>query len=126
MGSMASEITSITILYSTVIQAQIKENGKAPRHWPLCGEFTGTGDFPAQRASNAEYVSIRWRHHDICTDHAELHQSVSGHSFYLFSQVAWDRFQQNERGRHACMEYVANNYHAGLCAYCRQTKMVRE
>ena len=23
------------------IQAQSKENIKAPRHWPLCGEFTG-------------------------------------------------------------------------------------
>ena len=23
------------------IQVQIKENIKAPRHWPLCGEFTG-------------------------------------------------------------------------------------
>ena len=23
------------------IQAQIKENIKAPRHWPLCGDFTG-------------------------------------------------------------------------------------
>ena len=23
------------------IKAQIKENIKAPRHWPLCGEFTG-------------------------------------------------------------------------------------
>ena len=23
------------------IQAQINENIKAPRHWPLCGEFTG-------------------------------------------------------------------------------------
>ena len=22
------------------IQAQIKENIKAPRHWPLCGQFT--------------------------------------------------------------------------------------
>ena len=28
------------------IQAQIKENIKAPCHWPLCGEFTGTGEFP--------------------------------------------------------------------------------
>ena len=25
------------------IQTQIKENIKAPRHWPLCGEVTGTG-----------------------------------------------------------------------------------
>ena len=23
------------------IRAQIKENIKAPRYWPLCGEFTG-------------------------------------------------------------------------------------
>ena len=45
------------------IQTQIKENIKAPRHWPFCGEFTGTGEFPAQKASYAEYVSIWWRHH---------------------------------------------------------------
>ena len=44
------------------IQAQIKENIKAPRHWPLYGEFTD--EFPAQMASNAENVSIWWRHHE--------------------------------------------------------------
>ena len=44
------------------IQTQMKENIKAPRHWPLCGEFTGTGEFPAQRDSNAENVSIWWHH----------------------------------------------------------------
>ena len=47
------------------IQTQIKENIKAPRHWPLCGEFTGTGEFPAQRASYADNVSIWWRHHEF-------------------------------------------------------------
>ena len=47
------------------IQTQIKENFKASRHWPLCGEFTGTGKFPAQMASNAENVSIWWRHHVV-------------------------------------------------------------
>ena len=46
------------------IQVQIKENIKAPRRWPLCGEFTGTGEFSAQRASNAENGSIWWRHLD--------------------------------------------------------------
>ena len=31
----------------------------------LCaGKSPGTGEFPAQRASNAENVSIWWRHHD--------------------------------------------------------------
>ena len=43
------------------IQTQIKENIKAARHWPSCG----TGEFPAQMASNEENVSIWWRHHGI-------------------------------------------------------------
>ena len=31
----------------------------------LCaGNSPGTGEFPAQRASNAENISIWWRHHD--------------------------------------------------------------
>ena len=29
------------LLFQPFIQKQIKENIKAPRHWPLCGEFTG-------------------------------------------------------------------------------------
>ena len=28
------------------IQAQLKENIKSPRHWPLCGEFTGNRLIP--------------------------------------------------------------------------------
>ena len=36
----------------------------------LCaGNSAGTGEFPAQRASNAENVSIWWRHHDISMYH---------------------------------------------------------
>ena len=62
MTTMASQITS-RLFTQPFIQTQIKENIKAPRHWPLCGEFTGTGDFPTQRASYAENVSIWWRHH---------------------------------------------------------------
>ena len=41
MGAMASQMASLSIVYSTFIQAQIKENIKAPRRWPMCGEFTG-------------------------------------------------------------------------------------
>ena len=40
---------------------------KAPCYWLLCGEFTDDRWFPGQNASNAEYVSIRWRHHvSVC------------------------------------------------------------
>ena len=40
MSAMASQITGVSIVYPTVFQAQIKENIKALRHWPLWGEFT--------------------------------------------------------------------------------------
>ena len=40
MDTMASQITSLTIVYLTY-QAQIEETIKAPRHWLLWGEFTG-------------------------------------------------------------------------------------
>ena len=39
MSTVESQTTSLFI--QSFIQAQIKENIKAPRHWPLWGEFTG-------------------------------------------------------------------------------------
>ena len=47
------------------IQAQIKKNIKAPRHWLCAGNSPVTGEFPAQMALNAENVSIWWRNHGI-------------------------------------------------------------
>ena len=62
MGAIASRVFT-----QSFIQTQIKENIKAPRHWPLRGEFTGDGcgEFPAQIASYTENVSIWWRHHGV-------------------------------------------------------------
>ena len=48
---------------------------KAPRHWPLCGEFTG---FPAQMTNNAENVSIWWRHHVIVATLCYCYHKMSG------------------------------------------------
>ena len=61
MDAMASQITKLTIVYSTVIQVQIKENIKATGLW--AGNSPGTDELPAQMASNAENFSIWWRHH---------------------------------------------------------------
>ena len=52
-------------LLNSLFRHRSKENTKAPCHWPLCGEFTGNGEFPAQRASYVEKFSIWWRHHII-------------------------------------------------------------
>ena len=58
MSAMASQITSLAIVYST-----IKKTSKF-RVTGLCaGNSPGTGEFPAQKASNAENVSIWWCHH---------------------------------------------------------------
>ena len=81
MGEMASQITSVMIVYSTFIQAQIKENIKTLRHWPLCGEFTGD---PAQMASNAENISIWWRHHML---HKRCEQSHFCSSITLTEKI---------------------------------------
>ena len=41
MGAIAPQITSLAIVYSTVYSGADQINIKAPRNWPLCGEFTG-------------------------------------------------------------------------------------
>ena len=44
----------------------------------LCaGNSPVTGEFPAQRASNAENVSIWWRHHEISLSQREYQSSTS-------------------------------------------------
>ena len=50
-------------LLNRLLRPRSKKTSKLPVTGPLCGEFTGTGEFPAQRASYAENVSIWWRHH---------------------------------------------------------------
>ena len=57
MGAMASQIISLAIVYPTVYSGADQRKHQTPRHWTLC-------EFPAQMASNAENVSIWWRHHN--------------------------------------------------------------
>ena len=50
-------------VFLLLLYAQIKENTKAPRHWPLWGESTNDRWFPSLRANNTENGSFWWRHH---------------------------------------------------------------
>ena len=82
MGAIASQITSLTLVYSTVYSgtdqrihqssaslAFVRGIHRGPKTSKLrvngiCeGNSPATGEFPAQKASNAENVSIWWRHH---------------------------------------------------------------
>ena len=66
MGVMASQISSLTIVYSTVSTgADQRKHQSSLRVTGLCaGNSAVTGEFPAQMASTAEDVSIWWRHHE--------------------------------------------------------------
>ena len=64
MSAMASQITGVTIVYWTVCSGAHQRKSKL-RVTGLCeGNSPVTGEFPAQKASNAENISIWWRHHD--------------------------------------------------------------
>ena len=66
MSAMASQITSLTIVYSTVHSGADQKKTSTLRATGLCaGNSPVTGEFPEQKASNAENVSIWWRHNDI-------------------------------------------------------------
>ena len=59
MGVIASQISSLTIVYSTVYSDADKKNPSKPASLAICaGNSPGTGEFPAQMTSNSENVSI--------------------------------------------------------------------
>ena len=66
---MVSQITSLTIVYSAIYSGTDQSKHSELRVTGLCGGNSPvTGEFPAQRASNGENVSIWWRHHVVLRD----------------------------------------------------------
>ena len=65
MGAIASLITSLTIVYSTVYLDTDQRKHQSSASLTFCvGNSPGTGEFPAQMASDMENVSIWWLRHD--------------------------------------------------------------
>ena len=67
MGAIATQTTSLTIVYSTVYTGpdQRKHQSSASLAFVRAIHRGDRCEFPAQMASNAENVSIWWRYHDI-------------------------------------------------------------
>ena len=63
MSSMAAQITSLTIVYSTVCSGADQRKHQARATGLCAGNSPVTGEFPAQMASKAENVFNWWRHH---------------------------------------------------------------
>ena len=92
LGVMASQITSLIIVYSTVYWGTDQR-----KHQSVTGLCPGispvTGEFPAQMSSNAENVSI-WRRHHIYWHFATLctNAFVAGEILYRLSNMHTDFF----------------------------------
>ena len=99
MGPKASQITSLTIVYSTVYSGADQRKASKLCVTGLCaGNSPGTGEFPAQMASNAENISIRWRHHDFWCPNAfaqAVHQIYAIQMYELLSQRQRSSFYAN-------------------------------
>ena len=64
--AQASQIASPTNVYSTVYSGTDQKTSKH-RVTSLCvGNSPVTGEFPTQKANNAENISTWWRHHETC------------------------------------------------------------
>ena len=72
-------------LHNRLFRRRSKKTSKL-RVTGLCeGNSSVTGEFPAQRASNAENISIWWRHHDtmlrtaVCIKWNQLYHTLHAH-----------------------------------------------
>ena len=88
ISAMASQITSLTIVYWTV-----HSGADQRKHQSSTSLDFVTGEFPAQMASNAENVSIWWRHHSsrLFSCHWESHRRYP----YLHNEIPWDAALKN-------------------------------
>ena len=93
MSSMASPITSLTI------QWKLRVTGLCVGHSPV------TGEFPAKRASNAEYVSTWWCHY------VRLWLQCAAHCSYVWQSAHWKKINR-------CRFAYHNVF---ICIYMAQT-----
>ena len=101
MGAMASHITSLMIVYSTVYSGADQSKHQNLRVIGLCGgNSPGTGKFPAQMASNAENVSIWWRHHHASISTMSANAKDGWRIAQLFTY-------QNSTGRHWSPQFIS-------------------
>ena len=97
MGVIASQIISLTIVYSIVYsdadqRKKTKLRVTKLRVTGLCaGNSPVTGEFPAQMASNAGNVSIWWSHHDmldVAYRQTWKHPFLSKHMYVVYGTSA--------------------------------------
>ena len=84
MSTIASQITSLTIVYSTIYSGADQSKHQSSASLAFVWGIHRDRWIPAQMASNAENVSIWWRHHDLAA--MELIEATK-HAIYDFDRI---------------------------------------
>ena len=85
MSTMASQITSTSSVCSTFVQADMKQHIKAPRHWPLWGEFKWWPvDYPRKGPVTQEMFPF----HDVIMPNTQVPGTSYGSNIL---QIHWFR-----------------------------------
>ena len=90
LSPVASQITSLTVAYSTVYPGRSNKVSKLCATGLCGGNSPVTGEFPTQRASNAENVSIWWRHHvgEQYYSHSNGHCLILNENCWFSSKIS--------------------------------------
>ena len=86
----------------------------------LCaGNSPGTGEFPAQMASNAENVSIWWRHHEIWNKETRIGMeiwsySIEAHWWPAPAMTDVAQYPVGHLGQTTATSSMASNHRPGL------------
>ena len=84
MSAMASQITSHTFVYSTVYTGADQRKHQSSALLAICADNSPvTEELPAQKFSNAENVSIWWRHHVKLVPGDVLHHGIPPSKYVL-------------------------------------------
>ena len=101
---MVIQITDVSIVYFTVCSGADKKKTSKLRVTGLCEENSPvTGEFPSQGASNAENISIWWRHHDT------LHHQQSGTTSFIQDSNMFNKWHLQQLSWYL-IEYLPSKY----------------
>ena len=133
MSAMASQITSLT--HHCLLNRWFRQRSKNTSKFRVTGLCEGnspvTGEFPAQRVSNTENVSIWWRHHGLTcpgsyphlhADPISLRFTFRGWKIVLFEE------QQIAGVLRHTTEYPTekyNNIDVKRASRCRKSRAIR-
>ena len=107
MDTIASQITSLAIVYSIVYSSAVLRKHQSSASLAFVwGIHRGPVKFPAQRASYAENVSIWWRHHALAGHQTALQINMVS---YVYTGIVDSPIIETQSKHYQCFEMNCSN-----------------